>query len=120
MLQSLNNEQTSLPANEKYYFGPSRLLTKRIRFKSNDGTLDFTINGGEQFQPIQVTSVVWNSPTYLQGMRPGDQILSINGIQLHNHINYNQVLQVCSSFASSFFDKILNVNEMCLDVIFSP
>ena len=75
---------------EKYYFGPSRLLTKRIRLKSSNGKLDFNINDG---QPIYVTSVVWNSSAYLQGMRPGDQILSINGIQL---INYTQALQVRS------------------------
>lgn len=75
---------------EKYYFGPSRLLTKRIRLKSSNGKFDFNITSGNQSQPIIITSVVWNSSAYLQGMRPGDQILSINGIQL----NYTQALQV--------------------------
>lgn len=79
---------------EKYYFGPSRLLTKRIRFKSHNGKFDFNITGGNECQPIYVTSVVWNSSAYLQGMRPGDQILSINGIELLNRINYTQALQV--------------------------
>src|ERR1700722_6488601 len=90
---SLKDEQ-SLSPNERYYFGPSRLLTKRIRLKSNDGTLDFTITGGNHLQPIQVDSVVWNSQAYLQGMRPGDQIISVNGIQFQQPINYTQALQV--------------------------
>ena len=89
----MSDEQT----NEKYYFGPSRLLTKRIRLKNENGLLDFEINGGDEHQPIYITSVVWNSQAYLQGMRPGDQILSINGIQLLNHINYTQALQVIFS-----------------------
>jgi predicted metalloprotease with PDZ domain len=81
--------------NEKYYFGPSRLLTKRIHLKSENGTLDFTINGGNEHQPIYISSVVWNSQAYLQGMRPGDQIIAINGIQ---SMNYSQALQVFYSF----------------------
>ena len=39
-------------------------------------------------------SVVWNSQAYLQGMRPGDQIISVNGIQFEHNINYTQALQV--------------------------
>jgi C-terminal processing protease CtpA/Prc len=85
---SLKEEESS---NEKYYFGPSRLLTKQIHLKSNNGTLDFTINDGNQSQSIYVSSVVYNSQAYLQGMRPGDQIISINGIQ---DINSKQALQV--------------------------
>lgn len=81
-------------SNERYYFGPSRLLTKRIRLKSNNGNLDFTINGGNNNQSIYVSSVIWNSQAYLQGMRPGDHIISINGIQFNQQMNYNQALQV--------------------------
>jgi C-terminal processing protease CtpA/Prc len=90
---SLKDEE-NLSSNGRYYFGPSRLLTKRIRLKSNDGTLDFTINGGNHLQPIQIASVVWNSQAYLQGMRPGDQIISVNGIDFERQINYTQALQV--------------------------
>jgi predicted metalloprotease with PDZ domain len=90
---SLKDEDSFSP-NEKYYFGPTRLLTKRIHLKSNDGSLDFTITGGKNFQSIQIDSVVWNSQAYLQGMRPGDQIISVNGIDFKKNINYTQALQV--------------------------
>ncbi|CAF1143849.1 unnamed protein product, partial [Rotaria sordida] len=86
-------EDESFSSHQRYYFGPSRLLTKRIHIKSNNGTLDFTITGGNDHQPIQVTSVVWASQAYLQGMRPGDQIISINGISFQQNINYAQALQ---------------------------
>ncbi|CAF3758798.1 unnamed protein product, partial [Rotaria sp. Silwood1] len=86
-------EEESLSSHERYYFGPSRLLTKRIHLKSNDGTLDFTITGGNNFQPIIIASVVWASQAYLQGMRPGDQIISVNGISFQQNINYTQALQ---------------------------
>ncbi len=94
----LKDEEPSSP-NQRYYFGPSRLLKKTIHLKTNDGNLDFTITGGNQLQPIQVASVVWNSQAYLQGMRPGDQIISVNGIQFQNEINYTQVLQVNIRFS---------------------
>jgi len=92
-LSSLKDSELLSP-NERYYFGPSRLLTKRIRLKSNNGTLDFTITDGNNSQPIQIASVVWNSQAYLQGMRPGDTILSVNGIQFQQQINHTQALQV--------------------------
>lgn len=82
-------------SNESYYFGPGRILTKRISLKSNDGTLDFTITGGNNLQPIQVASVVWASQAYLQGMRPGDQIISVNEISFQDNIDYTKALQVC-------------------------
>ncbi|CAF1234772.1 unnamed protein product [Rotaria sp. Silwood1] len=90
-------EEESLSSHERYYFGPSRLLTKRIHLKSNDGTLDFTITGGNNFQPIIIASVVWASQAYLQGMRPGDQIISVNGISFQQNINYTQALQILYS-----------------------
>jgi predicted metalloprotease with PDZ domain len=89
---SLSKEEKS--SHTRYYFGPSRLLTKRIRLKSYDGTLDFTITGGNGVQPIQIASVVWASQAYSQGMRPGDQIISLNGITFDKDTNYTQALQV--------------------------
>ncbi|CAF3038940.1 unnamed protein product, partial [Rotaria sp. Silwood2] len=94
---SKQEEEELLSSHEKYYFGPSRLLTKRIYLKSNDSTLDFTITGGNNLQPIQVASVVWNSQVYLQGMRPEDQIISVNGISFQQNINYTQALQILYS-----------------------
>jgi predicted metalloprotease with PDZ domain len=93
----LKDEEPSSP-NQRYYFGPSRLLKKTIHLKTNDGNLDFTITGGNQLQPIQVASVVWNSQAYLQGMRPGDQIISVNGIQFQPEVTYTQALQVNTFF----------------------
>ena len=90
-----SKEEGSLSPQHRYYFGPSRLLTKRLRVISNDGTLDFTITGGNGIQPIQIASVVWASQAYLQGMRPGDQIISVNGISFQQYIGYAQALQVC-------------------------
>ena len=96
MNSSLKDEDSLRSSNEKYYFGPSRLLRKRIRLKSIDGTLDFTINGGNQSESIYVSSVLWNSQAYLQGMRPGDEIISVNGISFQSNINSTQALQVFS------------------------
>ena len=96
-------DEGSFSSHDRYYFGPSRLITKQIHVKSNDQTLDFTITGGNNFQPIQVASVVWNSQAYLQGMRPGDQIISVNGISFQQNINYAKALQVCSVFVSFSF-----------------
>lgn len=84
----------SSSSSQRYYFGPSRLLTKRLHLQSTDGTLDFTITGGNADQPIRIASVVWSSHAYLQGMRPGDQILSVNGISFEQNINHSKALQV--------------------------
>lgn len=100
-------ENNSSSSYQRYYFGPSRLLTKRIHLKSFDGTLDFTITGGNDIQPIQIASVVWASQAYLQGMRPGDQIISVNGISFQQNINYTKALQVRFVFTEDFFDKNL-------------
>lgn len=99
-------------SNERYYFGPGRILTKRISLKSNDGTLDFTITGGNNLQPIQVASVVWASQAYLQGMRPGDQIISVNEISFQDNIDYTKALQVCILFVYLFANLrfFLNIN----------
>ena len=96
---------SSLPTTEprshaRYYFGPSRLLTKRIQLRSQDGTLDFTITGGNGVQPIQVASVVWASQAYSQGMRPGDQIISVNGIAFDNDLPYAKAVGVSRNFYS--------------------
>jgi len=106
---SSSKEEGSLSSHEKYYFGPNRLLTKRIRVKSHDGTLDFTITGGNGIQPIQIASVVWASPAYLQGMRPGDQIISVSNISFQQDINYTKALQVCllCIFCLSTFQSLL-------------
>lgn len=102
MNYSLKDDE-SISSNQRYYFGPSRLLTKRIRLKSNNANLDFTINEGNDLQSIYVASVVWNSQAYLQGMRPGDQIISVNGIQFNQQINYTQALQVYLHFLIKVF-----------------
>ncbi|CAF0960435.1 unnamed protein product [Adineta ricciae] len=91
------NTSSSSSSYQRYYFGPSRLLTKRIHLKSFDGTLDFTITGGNDVQPIQIASVVWASQAYLQGIRPGDQIISVNGISFQQNINYTKALQILYS-----------------------
>ncbi|CAF1094360.1 unnamed protein product [Rotaria sordida] len=106
-------EDESFSSHQRYYFGPSRLLTKRIHIKSNNGTLDFTITGGNDHQPIQVTSVVWASQAYLQGMRPGDQIISINGISFQQNINYAQALQILHSASElDIIIRTLRVNAV--------
>ncbi|CAF3593783.1 unnamed protein product [Rotaria sp. Silwood1] len=58
------------------YVLPSTLYKKEL----NQTLIDFTIKGGNNLQPIQVASVVCVSQAYLEGMRPGDQIISVNGI----------------------------------------
>jgi C-terminal processing protease CtpA/Prc len=92
----LSSKEDGSSPNQRYYFGPSRLLTKRIHLTSNDGTLDFTISGGNGIQPIHISSVVWNSQAYQLGIRPGDQIISVNGISFADTINYTQAIQVSS------------------------
>ena len=102
-----NDDDEALSDNHRYYFGPSRLLRKRIRVKSSDGTLDFTITGGNAPHPIHVASVVWASSAYSQGMRPGDEILSVNSIPFDEHVNYTKALQVrCFGFQTSRDEEI--------------
>ncbi|CAF3302745.1 unnamed protein product [Rotaria socialis] len=106
-------DDDSFSSHKRYYFGPSRLLTKRIHIKSNDGTLDFTITGGNYLQPIQVASVVWASQAYLQGMRPGDQIISVNGIAFQQNIDYTKALQILySSNELDIIIRTLRINSL--------
>ncbi|CAF0881838.1 unnamed protein product [Adineta steineri] len=108
-----SKEDGSLSSHEKYYFGPSRLLTKQIHLKSYDGTLDFTITGGNDVQPIHVASVVWASQAYLQGMRPGDQIISVNGISFQPNISYAKALQIFySSPELDIIIRTLRINAL--------
>lgn len=81
---------SSTDRRQRYYFGPSRLTTQRIRVKS----LDFTIQGGNGLEPIHVGSVVWGSDAYRQGMRPADEILAVNGIPFDQDLSLNKALQV--------------------------
>ena len=81
---------SSTDRRQRYYFGPSRLTTQRIRVKS----LDFTIQGGNGLEPIHVASVVWGSDAYRQGMRPADEILAVNGIPFDQDLSLNKALQV--------------------------
>lgn len=80
---------------ERYYFGPSKYLTRRISLKSNvNRKLDFSIEGGQTLaEPIRISSVVWNSDAYAKGLRPNDQILSVNGISFEN-LSLSQANQV--------------------------
>ncbi|CAF0964568.1 unnamed protein product [Rotaria magnacalcarata] len=106
-------DEESFSSHKRYYFGPSRLLTKRIHIKSNDGTLDFTITGGNYLQPIQVASVVWASQAYLQGMRPGDQIICVNGIAFQQNIDYTKALQILySSNELDIIIRTLRINSL--------
>jgi predicted metalloprotease with PDZ domain len=102
-----SSKQDQSSSSQRYYFGPTRLLTKQIHLTSNNGTLDFTINGGNHIQPIQIESVVWDSQAYLQGIRPGDQIISVNGIPFQQNINYNQALQVRILYNSIYHSDAL-------------
>jgi hypothetical protein len=96
---------TSSSSEQRYYFGPSRLVSKRIQLKKSNASpnerLDFSITGGNGVEPIHVSSVVWASQAYLQGMRPADEIVSVNGITFDQHINYNKALQVGRAARSS-------------------
>lgn len=90
---------------DKYYFGPSKYLTKRISLKSNvNRKLDFSIEGGQTLSNrIRISSVIWNSDAYAKGLRPNDQILSVNGISFEN-LSLSQANQVhflcCRHFVS--------------------
>ncbi|UJR29821.1 hypothetical protein I4U23_017364 [Adineta vaga] len=111
-MNSLTNENHS-SSYQKYYFGPSRLLTKRIHVQSHNGTLDFTITGGNDMQPIHIASVVWASQAYLQGMRPGDQIISVNGISFQQNITYTKALQILYSTSDlDIMIRTLRVNSL--------
>ncbi|CAF1537493.1 unnamed protein product [Didymodactylos carnosus] len=92
----INSMVTSPTQSPRYYFGPSRLLTRHIQLVTKDDTLDFTITGGNGIQPIHVASVVWASQAYTQGMRPGDEIISVNQIPFKN-ITYSQAVGILYS-----------------------
>ncbi|CAF0916575.1 unnamed protein product [Didymodactylos carnosus] len=105
MINSPVTSPTQLP---RYYFGPSDLLTRHIQLVTKDNTLDFTITGGNGMEPIHVTGVVWGSQAYLQGMRSGDEIVSVNEIPFKD-ITYSQAIGVL--YSSPCLDIILRASQ---------
>lgn len=75
-------------SNDRYYFGPSQLLVRSIELESNRKRdsprhWDFDVESRPaDGQSVRVRHVVWPSEAYRQGMRAGDEILSVNGVVL--------------------------------------
>ncbi|PIK33152.1 putative PDZ domain-containing protein 11 [Apostichopus japonicus] len=63
----------------------SDYLMRSIRFKRTNAPLGFLIRGGTEHKcPLFVSKVSEGSSAQRLGMKPGDQILSVNGIDFAN------------------------------------
>lgn len=88
----------SLSNDSRYYFGPSALIKKRVLLlkSSSANEWDFSVREDFSSRRLFVSTVVWSSDSYSKGLRPNDQILSINGIPVDQFNSFNEILNVRS------------------------
>ena len=81
---------------QRYYFGPTKFVKKHLLLqkKSPDDLWDFTVR--EDFHPhrLFVGTVRWNSDSYGRGLRPNDQILSINQMEITANFSFGTIEEV--------------------------
>lgn len=89
----------------RYYFGPSDLIQRKILLKKRKSVdqWDFTVREESHPNRIFVSTVQWGSDSYAKGLRPNDQILSINGIPSDQFNSFHQLLQVFTFIPIFFF-----------------
>jgi S1-C subfamily serine protease len=92
-VQGLNKEQIILLAKRSTRVPPAIAVISRIRtfdLRRRRGRFGFTLRGNG---PVYVYDVENKSPAYNVGMRSGDLVLTVNGVNVR-HANADQVQQI--------------------------
>lgn len=92
-VQGLNKEQITLLAKRSMRIPPAIAVISRIRtfdLRRRRGRFGFTLRGKG---PVYVYDVENKSPAYNVGMRSGDLVLKIDGVNVR-HANADQVQQI--------------------------
>lgn len=92
-VQGLTKDQITLLAKRSTRIPPAIAVISRIRtfeLRRRRGRFGFTVRGNG---PVYVYDVEERGPAYSVGMRPGDLVLKVNGMNVR-HANADQVQQV--------------------------
>lgn len=83
----------------RYYFGPTKLVKKRLRLEKKDfrDRWDFQIEEDFHSKRFFVSKILKTSNSYLKGLRLNDEILSINRIELNSQISLKSIEEILSN-----------------------